>query len=600
MPPAEYPAHGLVGWDDELKTYIDTADTEAVDAAVDAVQPYVAQAEAAAASASEIALGDADAAMAGAINNPASDTYSALSASLAQQRVGANVARFVRRMRAGENVKITCLGDSILEGQTVTNPATDGTMILLAADLSARFGITVTQTNHATSGFTAFRLFTDGNVPAAINEQADLYIVSAMDKNDLGAEISGVGGLYAPGYPQARSLARIEQMLRAIRREVPKADVIVLTTNPYMPGSSSNAYQDAKDKAVQAVAAAYGAEFVDANASFKALGDWSALMNDSTHPNTAGHRLIADTILAHLEDVERSPIQPAIPAVSSRGIYSPEKTRETVGNLGVVVSLVTGTDLSGSGLAWVNTGAGWTGTGGSSAYTNSTVNDYTEITGQFSDLSLLMSTLDADDPVCDIKVDGVDVVTGQHFNIGKKGTYYVPIVAGLDPTVSHTVRLTVKGGTLKVQRVAALMVQPLASVADLVRTSKVIPLTSATTTLTTTYQEFGSTTLALPSGWGSMDVELFGGVLYRNSGAMTADRTVTIRPLFDNTDLNIIDVIPMPQAAASLNRPVARFAGIAQGVTASKNVKIQARVNDATDTVQVLSWFMTAKLIRRS
>jgi lysophospholipase L1-like esterase len=498
------------------------------------------------------------------------------------------LARFINRARAGETLKLCCLGDSILEGQTVTNPAADGTMILLAADLSARFGTTVTQVNRATSGYTALRMFTDAKITTAITDQADLYIVSAFDKNDIGAEISGTGGLYAPGYPQAQSLARIEQALRALRREVPKADIIVLATNPYAVGSSSNAYQDAKDLIVRGIAATYGAQFIDANAPFKALGDWSAYMNDSTHPNTLGHRLIADTILAYLPNVACAPTVPGIGATSSKGVYSPELTKETVGNLGTVVSLVTGTNLSSSGLAWANTGT-WTGTGGSSAYTCSTVNDYTEITGQFTELSILMSTANADDPVCDITVDSVVVASSQHFNNGKNGNYYVPIVVGLDPTTSHTVRLTVKGGTLKMQRIAAVMSQGSAPSTAVV-TSNILPATSSTTTMTTSYQTLATANLAL--GATPVDVQLNWTVIYRNSGAMTAARRIQIRPLFGGSDVysgSLAD-IPMSQEGATSNRPPHTGSALLKAQSGTKAVAIQAKVTDATDTIQVLAW----------
>ena len=171
--PASFPPRGLVGWDDELKTYVDTvAAEEAAEAAagvvasatsaataagtaagttagtaagaaaaapaVTAAQNAEAAAELAASqaassaalaqdaavNASEIALGDADAALAGAIENPASDTFSALSASIVESvqdetsAVSEAIVDLVMpatfvRSDAPLPIRATCIGTSI-------------------------------------------------------------------------------------------------------------------------------------------------------------------------------------------------------------------------------------------------------------------------------------------------------------------------------------------------------------------------------------------------------------------------------------------------------------------------------------------------------
>lgn len=431
-------------------------------------------------------------------------------------RKGAGVGRFIERARAGENLKIACLGDSILEGQTVTTPATDGAMILLAADLSARFGVTVTQANHATSGFTAARLQINGNVSAAIAEKADLYIVSAMDKNDLGSDIYGN---YAPGYPLAASNAGVERIIRAIRTEVPKADIIVMSTNPYVPASSSNAYQQVKDRAVKRLAAVYGCEWVDCYAAFAALGDWSALMADTTHPNTAGHRKIADTLLDHLENAPKVAIQPG--AVAAFGLYNPEQVNPAKGDHGYVVNATPG--ATGLGVTYVTGGTGW------AAEVTSTAGDYVEAVATATELQVQMSTSATDNTVVDVSVDGVVVASNVNLSAtgGKQGNYWVPFALGLS-AASHTLRLTLKSGTLRTYATAAL-VAPTAAGGVGTAESQVVTIADAPSTISTvptdgTYVTMVDYQLALPAGWTSATVQLLAQTRPRIQGTTTTTR----------------------------------------------------------------------------
>lgn len=184
--PASFPPRGLVGWDDELKTYVDTVAAEEADAAqaaaiaattatataagtaagttagtaagaaaaapaVTAAQNAEAAAELAASqaassaalaqdaavNASEIALGDADAALAGAIANPASDTFSALSASYASRYASAATkaatAPLLSKLKRGvADATILYIGDS-------TGNETIEHIYLEMVDLGARF-----------------------------------------------------------------------------------------------------------------------------------------------------------------------------------------------------------------------------------------------------------------------------------------------------------------------------------------------------------------------------------------------------------------------------------------------------------------------------
>jgi lysophospholipase L1-like esterase len=475
---------------------------------------------------------------------------------------GAGVARFVKRAQSGEDLSITCIGDSILEGQTVTEPSTDGAMILVAADLSTRFGITVTQTNNADSGATAATAHIDGDVSAAIADNADLYIVSAFDKNDLGAD--GDSEPYAPGYPAARSTAAVERIIRAIRTDVPKADIIVMSTNPYVSGSASNALQQAKDALVRQVAAAYGCEWVDCYAAFVALGDYSSYMGDSTHPNTAGHRLIADTILAQIPDAAGLvPTQPG--AVASFGVYDPENVDPATAEYGYAVVASPATL---NGVTYTLNGT-WV------SEVSTTPGDYLEVSGDCIEFLVQLSTSDEDDAVVDISIDGGAGIEDVALNdLGKKGNYWCTFATGLAPGSNHSVRLTLVSGTLRTFAVAGL-----ASGVAQFRPETIIQSFTLTHSAIDTgggYTEQLSATLTLPSGWNAAVVTFCGGMSNRVQGA-----TTTTERQFNNqivvgasTIMNVTDVI-LP-TAYDTRSAVPLSAAVT--ITANATVKVRTRM----------------------
>src|SRR5690606_20393892 len=138
----------------------------------------------------------------------------------------------------------------------------------------------------------------------------DLYVIG-FGKNDQVADTPTFTGP-SGGYPLAASTAALERMVRLIRRDVPKADILLMSQNPYDPiGSALNAKQVAYDQRVREIAATYGCEFVDVYDAFADLGSFTSYMAESTHPNKAGHRLIADTLLGHFPDRETQRIQAA-------------------------------------------------------------------------------------------------------------------------------------------------------------------------------------------------------------------------------------------------------------------------------------------------
>lgn len=498
------------------------------------------------------------------------------------------LARFISRARAGEDLSITCLGDSILEGETTTTPATDAAMVLLAADLSSRFGVTVTVTNHAVSGRTAARSHFNTDVAAAIAEYADLYIVSAYDKNDIGSDVSGP---YAAGYPLAASTAAVERIIRAIRTEVPKADIIVMSTNPYVSGSSLNPYQQAKDAAEQSNAAVYGCEWVDCYSAFVALGDYSTHMADSTHPNTLGHRLIADTILAHIPDADCVPLQPG--AVPVLGVHSPEVVDTTAGvDHGYATNATPGVE---GDVSYVTGGVGW------SSEATSTAGDYVECAAYCTELQIQVSTAVIDACVVDIAVDGMTVESSLDLSAtgGKNGTYWIPFVTGL-AAGDHSLRLTLVSGTLRTSATGAL-IAPSAEAFGPEVSMQIVHAVSATTTMTTSYQAIGAATaVPLPAGWGSMDLMLSGYATVRCSGATTAARRIDVALRNSGATIQSTRQHGLWQATATTNFPNVSLDGALIGLSGDASIEVIAKVDNATDTIQTLSVYTNALLVRAS
>lgn len=530
-----------------------------------------------------------DAIVANNMDDPESATSARLNAAYAPV-AGAGVARFIARAKTGEDLAITCLGDSVPEGQTVTDPATDGFMIVLAEELSSRFGITVTQTNHATSGFTTLRGWADGNVAAAIADNADVYFVT-FGKNDIGSDIAA----YVPGYPIDASVAAFERMVREIRTKVPKADIVLWSENPYTAGSTSNPYLRAYNTRIEQIAAAYGCEWVDCYQAFTDLGDYSAYLYDGTHPNTAGHRLIADTMLTHFPTTGTPvPVMSAQPGAT--GLNTPMAVA------GYVLAFITGSVFPG-GVTWANVGT-WSGAGGAgSPYTTSTPNSHADFTVAGPELHVLLSTTTADAAVCDIVIDGVTVASNQRFDAGKQGYYYVPIAVGMAAGATHTVSLILKSGTLRIQRIAALCALPTtmqALTVDLTGTVSVIAIDAAGAT---TYA-INVANLFLPVGWASMDVIFTGYIQYRSVGPTTATHKInTVLRVGGVVNANLDQSFPTLLAASTDDEyrsvPISTDA---PGITATRTqISLEAKQTGTEKSGgQIRSWQLRALCVRTS
>lgn len=249
--------------------------------------------------------------------------------------VGTGLSRVLTKLQTGEDITVSLIGDSGLEGTTAT--AGNDFASEVKATLEAAFDGTVTVNNRAVSGYRAYSPLNPGEASPtkfseALDDAADLYVIS-FGHNDIRSQ--GVfGAAYNPGtgYPSAASIASVEHMIRRLRVEQPDAD-IALSNEWHYTGASvaSNTVLEPYNNALRRLAATYGCAFID---FWQALAD--AGVTGSTpatddlyihpsggsaqHPNDAGHALWAATLTDQLGATARVvPESPSLPALALHG-----------------------------------------------------------------------------------------------------------------------------------------------------------------------------------------------------------------------------------------------------------------------------------------
>lgn len=409
---------------------------------LESVAAYAADAADSAAAAAAVGTTN-DTVIAGRINDPASATTAALSASIASgvevAEVGSGVSRFIARAQAGASLKIVTLGDSILAGVPASTPGTNDAATLLMNGLDARFpDATFTQSNRAVSGATTATIAITGALGNAITDAGDLYVIG-FGRNDVTVDDASFGGAPTQGYKRERSLRFYEVMIRTIRARVPQADILIVTENPaatYSADGNQRTYQ----AGVRKLAAAYGCELADTYAAYGTSG-YGSLLTDGVHPSLAGHVLYGDTMLDRFPaTLARTAAGKARPTLS-KGLRTPETVDTTIGNYGWTVD-----NGSAPSAAYTQSGAGWNGT-----YPRETsgVNDYLEWTFTGTDFGIRVDQSAGAAPVVDIRVDGVTTFTNQSlFLVPGSFSLYQFLATGLADG-AHTIRVTLKSGTLR-------------------------------------------------------------------------------------------------------------------------------------------------------
>lgn len=333
------------------------------------------------ASGARAALGLGDAA-----THAATDFLSPSGDASGLQAARPGLARVLAKLASGQPIKIDYVGDSYLEGLTASVPGTTDCASLICSTLATRYGVTVTKSNRAKSGYTtafALSIIQSGLGEAkprfylALDDAADLYVLS-FGHNDIRSDQVSPG----TGYPQAASIGALEHMIRRIRTDLPWADILLLTEGPYNTASNaSNTQLLAYNQSMRRLAAAYGCEYADGYAAYLALGNYQGYIDGTNHPNDAGHALWASSVLARF------------PAAVSANLYAAGLRRDPP-----ATSLYGAHRYTRSAWAYVPTTAGvgagtpafrttgtWTGT---APYTSSTAGDKVSVVALGSEVLL--------------------------------------------------------------------------------------------------------------------------------------------------------------------------------------------------------------------
>ena len=353
------------------------------------------------------------------------------------------------KLRDGTNIKITFLGDSVLQGSTATTPGTDDAASLVCSTLGSRFGVTVTKDNQAQGGRTAWWEFVE-KWDAALTANSDVYVLGITGKNDASYEVLSSGLAKHQGMKQSSSLALIESKVRELRYKKPDADIILFSGNPYGTAyTTTNPVQKKYSRGLARIAAHYGVSYADGwgyTTKSAAGSDYAAasVLSDGVHPNSAGHAQLANAILA-LFPADYDPMRYATPALGGTQlpprIYSNKHAIAIKQLTGHSVTAYTDRILTPSFV-----GGSWTGTG---PWTSSTANDLLIGKAKATDFSIRF-TYGAGQGVVDIIVNGQTYASGLDLSTVTDADQWVSI-PDLAPSV-HTVIVKVISGSVTVER----------------------------------------------------------------------------------------------------------------------------------------------------
>jgi lysophospholipase L1-like esterase len=365
-----------------------------------------------------------------------------------------NLLRVLAKLSAGTAIKVAFIGDSGIEGNTVTVPGTDDAASRFCAALTSRFGVTVTKSNRAVGGHTPQyamdpSLFSPTRFALALTDAADLYVIS-YGHNDIRSDLVSSAYLPGTGYPLAASRAAIEHMVRRIRIDVPEADIIISSEWPYTGGSAgNNPTLSAHGNMLRRIAAQYGCAFVDYYQYLVGLGVGAGREDtyvwptgavgtnaSGQHPNDAGHAAWADVLLSTLPKVATVPPAPGAPALRSPAFgadrYTQAGWQQAVLFTGAIVP-----------ARW-RVGGTWTSTT-TTPTTSSTAASFVEVQAVGTEIVLRLDT-GAGQGTVKVEVDGA--VYNASLDLATVGTGQMRLpITGLAPG-AHRVVVTVISGSL--------------------------------------------------------------------------------------------------------------------------------------------------------
>ena len=528
--------------------------------------------------------------------DPASTVGASLAGTFAP-KLGTRLSRTITAMRAGRDQTWAVIGDSKTDPSTPGN--TGGSWAeRLAVLVEARFGVTITVTNVAQSGATAATQFTGGDITTAVESAPDVTFVS-LGTNDTNSDANGI---YAAGYVKEASIAATERAISYVRDANPSSEFVYLTTTPYSPiTSTSNPKIVTYNKLAEELALAQGMEFVDGYATFKAVGDFSSLMYDSTHPGPTGNDLLAQELLKHFPLTGSFGLAPAIVAQSEYGWFGINKVDPDHGYFGYTqVSAVSSTGAVTLAIA----GTGWAVSG--SYDESSTVGDSITIAGDVTEFLVNLDLSLASSPVVDFYLDGVlqDADVDLHAQSDKDSSYYwlapfTGLIGG-----AHTMKMVLKSGTLSVQAAVGVVAMP---PAIFVPETTYLDLDSlggppvVTIDATGAYtKHLDSYAVSLPDGWNSALAQFVGLVQTQVLETTTTDRNFNVSLLLGSNTLAGAQFTHSATAGERSNAPIRVDSVIPIPVgTTAQGLTLQTRIlSTDKSNCRLIDWSLKMILTR--
>jgi hypothetical protein len=191
-----------------------------------------------------------------------------------------------------------------------------------------------------------------------------------------------------------------------------------LTENPYQKISGSNALLVAQNDLIKPLVSRYNIALADGYATFTNLADWDSYLSDGAHPNSAGHLLLAETILELFDTTDYkysvSNVRPILPEPLNNKVKTIKRqswtdiTAVTSGTIGQAIPkyLFSGT--------WVGSVANTAGAAASCRF--------------WGNECALKIICGADTAVVDIYVDGILVHNDLDLSAYPSNIRYLPLV----------------------------------------------------------------------------------------------------------------------------------------------------------------------------
>lgn len=205
--------------------------------------------------------------------------------------------------RTADTVKIACVGDSITYGTISDNPETDSYPVQLGKLLSKRYGKKFEVTNYGHAG-AYIADFGRSNVSTLRYCNTKEYSALRKDKPDVVIMMLGINDI---GYiTDVKACEELEKSYKKLISDIKslKSKPLVFVCTPLVRVTAYSSYlaQNALNNAVISAADGTGAYVIDTYRITKEYFEGALYETDGLHPNSAGYKYLAQTVMNAVAD----------------------------------------------------------------------------------------------------------------------------------------------------------------------------------------------------------------------------------------------------------------------------------------------------------